>query len=354
MKRFRCACGASVFFENDVCLACGRTLGFDPRSLELEALTPDGGDAYVTSTGACVRLCRNRVVRGGCNWIVPVDDPQPLCLSCRLTEVIPNLDRPGNLELWRKIEAAKRRLIYTLLSLGLPVTEGSGGAGSGTTGAGSGGLRFRILEDRRRNPDVAEDVVMTGHLEGLITVNLAEADDVARTEAQQELLERYRTVLGHLRHEAGHYYFRHLTKAEGALEAVRRLFGDERASYGDALRDYYARGPDPDWSERYLGPYASAHPHEDFAETFAHYLHIMDALETAEVGGFAWSGGRPRGPGRVAAEGSGDWIGRWMDLSITLNELNRSLGTEDPYPFVLSNPVIEKLRLMDRLVRRRA
>lgn len=365
MRRFRCACGATVFFESDVCLACGRMLGFEPVGLAVEALVPRAGGGLHTVTGAPVRVCRNRGSPGGCNWVVAAGDSQDLCLSCRLTEVIPDLDRPGNLDLWQRIEAAKRRLIYTLRSLGLPLTGGPGARDPGTAGsarqspgtsdpARPAGLRFHILEDRRRNPDVEEDVVLTGHTDGLITVNLAEADDVARTEAQQELRERYRTVLGHLRHEAGHYYFHHLTEPSGALEEVRALFGDERASYEDALREYYERGAAPDWAERFLGPYASAHPHEDFAETFAHYLHIMDALETAEAGGFRWRGGRPPGDGVMGSGREDGWIERWVDLSITLNELNRSLGTEDPYPFVLTTPVIEKLRLMDRLVRRRA
>lgn len=333
MRRFRCECGAVLFFENDVCVACGRTLGFDPAVLDLEALTAEQpGPLFRTARGDLVRLCDNRVGHAGCNWLLSAADSEGLCRSCRLTEIIPGLHRPGNIELWRKIEAAKRRLVYSILTLGLPLG-----------GRGEGGLRFRILEDRRRNPDVEEDFVATGHWEGVVTVNLAEADDVARTEAQTELMERYRTLLGHLRHEAGHYYFGHLTKDPDALLEVRRLFGDEREPYDAALRRYYQQGPDPDWAQRYLGPYASAHPQEDFAETFAHYLHIIDALETAVAGGF--------GPGEGV---STDWLGRWMDLSITLNELNRSLGTEDPYPFVLTTPVMEKLSLMDRLVCRRA
>ena len=335
MRRFRCVCGTALFFENDRCGVCGRMLGFDPDGLSLEALTWDEPRrVFRTASDEPVRVCENRVVHAACNWLVPAADPDALCCSCRLTEVIPGLQRPGNVELWRKVEAAKRRLIYSLLTVGLPLDGGEGNA-----------LRFRVLEDRRRNPDVEEDFVVTGHWEGLVTVNLAEADDVARTEAQLELRERYRTVLGHLRHEAGHYYFPYLTDSDEALEETRRVFGDERAPYEVSLRRYYAQGPDPDWASRYLGPYASVHPYEDFAETFAHYLHIMDALETAVAGGlFPAEGATP----------AGDWIGRWMEVAITLNELNRSLGTEDPYPFVLTPPVIEKLRLMDRLVRRRA
>ena len=337
MKRFECVCGQRVFFDNTTCLSCGRGLAFDPWTLQIEALRDLSGGVFETTDGRRVRLCRNTLDYGNCNWVIDAASGRQLCRSCGLNEMIPNLDRVGNLHLWSNVERSKRRMLYTLLVLALPVPFE----------AAAGGLRFRILEDQRRNPDVDEDFVATGHLDGLVTVNLAEADDVSRTEAQRDLFERYRTVLGHLRHEAGHYYFRLLTADDGMRSEVRELFGDERVPYGDALRAYYDEGPRHDWSVWHLSPYASAHPFEDFAETFAHYLHIVDALETAEEAGFRAGQVRPgaREP---------DWIDRWMELSITLNELNRSLGKEDPYPFVLSTPIREKLRLMDRLVRRPA
>lgn len=342
MKRFHCACGQRVFFDNTRCLVCERRLGFDPERLDILTLEPmgtavDAGpdtapETFTTTDGVAVRLCRNTREFGNCNWVIPAESPAELCLSCGLDEVIPNLAVPGNIELWTKVEQAKRRLLYTLLMLGLSVTAG----------AGRPGLRFRFLEDQRRNPDVGEDFVLTGHLEGIVTVNLAEADDEVRNELRKEFRERYRTVLGHLRHEAGHYYFKWLTAEPEDLDAFRSLFGDERKEYAVALSEYYANGPRPDWSWWHLSAYASAHPHEDFAETFAHYLHIVDALETAAEAGFG------------GAEGDMGWIDRWKDLAVTLNELNRSLGADDPYPFVLSDPVVEKLELIDRLVRRRA
>lgn len=338
MKRFHCACGQRVFFDNTRCLVCDRRLGFDPERLDVLTLEPvdtkhdTASGTFMTTGGVAVRLCRNTREFGNCNWLIPAESPAELCLSCGLDEVIPNLGVPGNIELWTKVEQAKRRLLYTLLTLGLSVTAG----------AGRPGLRFRFLEDQRRNPDVGEDFVLTGHLEGIVTVNLAEADDAVRNELREAFQERYRTVLGHLRHEAGHYYFKSLTSEPEDLDAFRSLFGDERKAYGAALSEYYANGPRPDWSWWHFSAYASAHPHEDFAETFAHYLHIVDALETAEEAGFD------------GTEGDAGWIDRWKDLAVTLNELNRSLGADDPYPFVLSGPVVEKLELIDRLVRRRA
>lgn len=340
MRGFRCRCGQRAFFENTRCLACERLLAFDPEVLQMVACR-ESGNGCIREDGVPVRHCRNRLEHGSCNWLVSGDSDRALCLSCDLNDMIPDLSRPGNIELWRQIEAAKRRLVYTLLLLRLPLSRG----------ADQGTLRFRFLEDRRRNPTVHEDWVPTGHLDGVVTINLAEADDVARTEARRALQERYRTVLGHLRHEAGHYYFGYLTQDDDALGQVRALFGDERTPYDEALRAYYAHGPKADWPEGHLSAYASAHPHEDFAETFAHYLHIRDALETAACEGLVEAKGSWASEEGPEPE---DWVDRWTSLAIALNEVSRCLGTEDPYPFVLSTRVIAKLRLMHHLVRRRA
>jgi len=330
VKRFYCDCGQRVFFDNSRCLACGRDLGFDPLRLRMTTLAGVEGEGVVGTDGTAFRQCGNTVEFDNCNWLLPAACDAAFCISCRANEVIPNLGIPGNLELWSTVERAKRRLLYTLLSLGLSIEADEG----------SRGLRFRLLEDRRRNPEVQEAFVLTGHFEGVVTINIAEADDAVRHELRARHGERHRTVLGHLRHEAGHFFFPRLTAAPGSGSAVRRLFGDEGADYPDALKAYYDQGPPPDWPQRFVTAYAAAHPHEDFAETFAHYLHIVDALETADAAGLT--------PG-VEREG---WIDRWMALSLELNELNRSLGLEDPYPFVLSAPVIRKLKLIDHLVRR--
>jgi hypothetical protein len=311
LKAFFCACGHRVFFDNTVCLRCGRELGFDPDSLSLTSLAIGDGDVLEDQTGRQLGRCRNQIEYHNCNWLVPASGAGLRCRSCELTEITPPLERGDNLMLWTRLERAKRRLLCTLLSLGLPVYESERAPG----------LRFRFLEDQTRNPDVLQKHVLTGHADGVITVNLAEADDSTRHARRDQLHERYRTVLGHLRHEVG-------------------LFGDERIEYDAALGSYYESGPDPHWELEYVSAYASAHPSEDFAETFAHYLHIRDALETAEAAGLAGGGV--------------GWLDRWIDLAITLNELNRSLGADDAYPFVLTGAVRHKLELIDRLVRRRA
>jgi len=65
----------------------------------------------------------------------------------------------------------------------------------------------------------------------------------------------------------------------------RELFGDETTDYGAALGSYYREGPKPDWNRHYVTAYASSHPHEDWAETFAHYIHIVDTLDSARAYG---------------------------------------------------------------------
>jgi len=331
VKHSYCSCGHRVFFDSDNCLSCGRTLGFDPARLCVVGLEGAVDGTFTAPDGARYRRCRNALDYLNCNWLVAADDPQSLCFACRLNEVIPDLGRPDNLNLWTRVEQAKRRLLYSLLKLRLPLNGPESGEG----------LRFRILEDQRRNPAVFENFIATAHQSGTITVNILEADDVMRQAVREQMQERYRTVLGHLRHESGHFYFGRLVTAEPWLTECRRLFGDERSDYETAMHAHYERGPAPDWSARFVSAYASSHPAEDFAETFAHFLHIDDALETAQSAG-------------LAQGGAGHWLDDWVGLAITLNEILRSLGADDPYPFVLTGPVRDKLEFMNRLVRRPA
>jgi hypothetical protein len=257
--------------------------------------------------------------------------PPGLCLNCGLNEVIPALDNADNLQLWTRVENAKRRLLYSLLSMGLPLRYAAGTA-----------LRFRLLEDRQRNPNVLESFVTIGHQQGTITLNIAEADDATRHAIRQQMSETYRTVLGHLRHESGHFYFASLTGEADLLQQCRALFGDEQADYTASLEHYYQAGPVANWRENYISAYASAHPAEDFAESFAHVLHISDALETA------------RSTGLTEAAENGDWLQQWAGLALALNDTNRSLGLDDVYPFYLSMGVRDKLNFVRGLISRHA
>jgi hypothetical protein len=328
MKRFACSCGVRVFFDDYWCTACGADLGFAPGRAEFLARPPGAGE-FLAADGTAWKACRNREQHLVCNWLLPADAPQHFCAACALNSVIPNLSSEHNLRLWRRVEHAKRRLVYSLLALGLPLEAAQGRPP----------LRFEFLEDQRSNPQVAESLVMTGHRAGIITINLLEADDVARHAVREQMSERYRTLLGHFRHESGHYYQELLVPPGGAKEEYRELFGDERADYAAALEHYHDIGPAQDWGARFISPYASSHPMEDWAESWAHYLHITDGLETARATRF------------VAEPPSDEWdseISLWISVSVRLNELARGLGVDDPYPFVLNGPVRAKLEFIHR------
>jgi hypothetical protein len=329
MLSFACGhCGRLVFFENSLCLHCQTPQGFVPERLELVAL--EGAAAEQLHRCANFELI-------GCNWMVATQGR--LCRSCELTRTRPgDADVIGMAEL-ADAESAKRRVIMQLLDLGLP-------------GVVPGQLAFDLLSSEAQP-------VQTGHDNGVITIDLAESDDARREQRRSELGEPYRTVLGHLRHELGHYFQPLLVSGDGDWNACRELFGDERADYGEALERHYQSGPPADWPQRFVSAYATMHPWEDWAETFAHYLHIRDTLQTASEYGVVVSGPRavadkrelestPR-PG-AADRGFDEVLGEWLPLTYALNAVNRSMGREDLYPFTLAQPVIDKLTFVHRHV----
>ena len=300
----------------------------------------------VTLSGREFRLCQNYLEYQTCNWAVDVEDEEVFCRSCRLTRTIPDVADPNPRLAWFKLESAKRRLIFTLTALHLPLSGDD---------AGTDGLAFEFKADPD-DPDAPR--VMTGHGNGVITVNIAEADDAERERRRHGLGEPYRTLLGHMRHESGHYYWDRLLKDAPEIAEFREIFGDERRDYTEALRQHYEKGPPPDWQDRYVSAYASSHPWEDWAETWAHYLHMVDALETAAENGLQLRPRRadepalPRLPRAILNQTTpvDPLINSWFALTYVLNNLNRSLGLLDAYPFVLSSPAIEKLRFVHRLI----
>lgn len=313
MKRFSCRCGNTVYFDNLGCGHCSRKLAFDPQTLSMLA---------EEELGAGLPFCVKRNSASFCNWLAPAGGA---CLSCRMSNIIPALSKPANHSRWRRLEQAKRRLLYDLLRLRLPV--------DGST------LRFAFKEDRRTNPDVGEDHVSIGHLNGVITINAAEADDVYREQMRHQMNEPYRTLLGHFRHESGHYYFSVVVGAEDRAQA-HALFGDETVGYDDALQRYYEEGPRPGWEEQYISSYASAHPAEDWAECWAHYLHIRAVLETAEATGLK------------SGVGVESWQADFIDLVLSVNEVLRSMGLADAYPFVITQHIASKIEFVHTLVSR--
>lgn len=350
MKLFQCqACGQIVYFENSQCVRCGHDLGFIAEHGTIGTLQAAGDNLWHTldRPDRRYRFCAN-AAHGVCNWLVPAEDDAALCRACVLNRTIPDLSVAGNVERWRRVELAKHRVVYAVLRLGLPLAPG--------TGEDFDGLAFDFVAD-----DFAgfhDQPVRTGHDSGLITLNIAEADDPERERRRQEMDEPYRTVIGHLRHEIGHYYEQLLVVGAARLQRCRELFGDERADYGEALARYYAEGPVPDWPQRCVSAYASAHPWEDFAETWSHYLHIVDALETAAdfgvvvaptVGDDATLAARidfdPYRP-----EPFERLLRGWLPLTYAMNALNRSVGQPDFYPFVLPARAIDKLAFVHALV----
>ncbi len=341
MKNFLCGnCGGRVFFENSRCLACQTDLGFVRADFQVASFQPAAADGTLQRMDApgAYRRCANHQTASGCSWMLPAESPLRFCLSCRLNHIIPDLSKPGNPQAWLKLENSKRRLIYSLLSLGLPVSPKEGNPATG--------LAFDFLEDTP--PGVpGGDHVFTGHAGGLITINLDEADDPKREKARQLMGEMYRTVLGHFRHEVGHYYWDLLVSGTPRLEEFRRVFGDERADYNLALGNHYARGAPADWQQRHVSAYAASHPWEDWAETWAHYMHIVDTLETAAAEGLIIR----HSPSQLIVEFPlgrpfPDIAAQWREVSLMLNGLNRSMGLPDPYPFVLAETVIQKLALI--------
>ncbi|SHI52835.1 zinc-binding metallopeptidase family protein [Wenxinia saemankumensis] len=328
MQLFHCpACGQTLHFENTRCLNCGRDVGYDPDSARMEAVEPDGPVwRRPDGSGGPWRFCENWEL-SACNWLVPAGD-SAMCRACRHNRTIPGLADPGNLLLWQKMEGAKRRLIYALLRLG----QGPELPGPHATEP--------VIFDFPA--DLGGQAAMTGHADGVITIALAEADDAERERRRTQMHEPYRTLLGHFRHEIGHWYWDRLIRDGGRLEAFRALFGDDRADYAEALRRNYEVGPPADWQARHVSTYAASHPWEDWAETFAHYLHIVDAMEMAQAMQISVGGSMlGRDPYRGVA--TSDLLSAWMPLSLALNGLNRTVGLNDPYPFVLSDEVRRKL-----------
>ncbi|MGR9100028.1 MAG: zinc-binding metallopeptidase family protein [Gammaproteobacteria bacterium] len=336
MKRFFCSCGTETFFANNICNACRRELGFDPATLRLMPIYTVGDGQWRPQQsdieGKRYRTCEHRSDPLNCNWLIDAADDYRQCLSCRLTRVIPMLDRGHNVKRWRSLESSKRIMLYMVLKLGLPIEERRNGRG----------LAFDFLEDKRSNPDVGLELVYTGHDKGVITMNAAEADEGYIAAAREEMNEAYRTLLGHFRHEIGHYYWDILIKDSRHIEPFRKVFGDERRDYPAALERYYEKGAPEDWQEKYISAYASSHPLEDWAETWAHFLHMQDTLETA----LEYEMIREESH----ETGFDFWFSEWVNVSVILNALNRSMGVPDAYPFVLSQGVKHKLRFINRLM----
>jgi hypothetical protein len=346
MKLFECQnCGQALYFENTSCESCGLRLGYLPWFGVVSALQETSGDwRALAHPEVRYRLCANAQYNV-CNWLVRADQPEQYCAACRHNRTIPDLSQPDNLRRWDKIESAKHRLFYSLLRLRLPLA---------TKAEDPDGLAFDFIADQQ-TPQ-GHIPVMTGHDNGLITLNLAEADDPERERQRSAMGEPYRALLGHFRHEIAHYYWDRLITNTPKLTEFREIFGDEQQNYGAALQNHYANGPSADWPEQFVSAYASSHPWEDFAETWAHYFHMVDTLETAGAFGLSV---RPKVAKGSALTAKIDFdpydtdmnriIDAWLPLTFAVNSINRSMGLQDLYPFLLGPAVIVKLAFVHGL-----
>jgi hypothetical protein len=347
MKSFACPrCHNKVYFESITCLKCKQALGFDAATLSMvavEGVTAE--DARISKPDEIVdglRYCAN-ASHGVCNWLTAPPDANGLCVACDLNRTIPNLSEAGSLPAWRDLERAKKRLLYSLLRFGLPLD------------ASTAAQARRLTFDFARN-------IGTGHLGGVITIDVIEADAVEREKQRQHFGEPYRTLLGHLRHESGHFYWMVLIEGADRLERFRTVFGDERQNYQSALGGHHAGAVPADWQALHVSAYSSSHPWEDWAETWAHYLHMIDAVDTAESEGM-----EPRAAGFSLGsiwpfkkydiyreESFHTLMERWIPLTIAMNSISRSMGHEDFYPFVISAAVYDKLAFVHRIIREQA
>ncbi len=348
MRLFKCqTCAQILHFENTGCERCGARLGYDPDINELLTLTADGDDwVPVADSTRRLRFCAN-AEWDACNWVVAADGEDDFCKACQHNCTVPDPTNPEHLLLWQLLEYAKHALFYAILRFGLPLQR--------RADADSNGLAFDFLAD----PPAAEGPrVITGYDNGLITIALIEADDAQREARRTAMKETYRTLLGHVRHEVGHHYWVSLVRDAGHLDSFRTTFGDEQPDYNTALQNYYANAPPADWQQCFISAYATSHPWEDFAETWAHYLHMVDTLEVAHAFGLRT---RP-----ILAEDdllntevlfdpysvtdTEQLVRVWLPLSYVANSLNRAIGQPDLYPFILSPMVVGKLAFIGRII----
>ena len=311
MRIFTCPDSSEALFFDNLACASGTEAAYDPDLAEFVAdFTP----------------CANRVVIG-CNWIA--EGAGGLCRACAMTEVIPDASTPQNLALWAEAELAKRWVLANL-------------ARWGWFAAADAGPRpvFQLLSEQT---SAGEAPVSMGHADGVVTINVTEADPTERTRRRIELGEPLRTMIGHYRHEIGHFCFLRLAERPGFVDAFRAIFGDERADYGAALQRHYAEGALAGWQQTYISAYSSAHPHEDWAECFAHLLHLADIVDSFVAAGLRSDAAPAAGYDAYAETDADRLITFGAELGIALNHVNRSIGLADIYPFVLTPPIRAKL-----------
>ncbi|TXN37843.1 hypothetical protein FVB32_06015 [Flagellimonas hymeniacidonis] len=343
MKVFQCGhCNHPLYFENTQCENCGHLSGY--RDLDRQMLTFDPDASSLTSDREKFeyKYCKNKEYEV-CNWLLVRDSQQEYCRACQLNRTIPDLSDKKNFPKWQNLEVAKHRLIYQLQKIGMDLPSKMDN---------DEGLCFDFIA-KRNNPKI-----MTGHANGVITILLREADSVLREQTRKEMQEPYRTLIGHLRHEVGHYFWEQLIfKDQEVLQTFRSIFGNEKENYADALKAYYKNGAPDDWHDSYISKYATSHPWEDWAETWAHYLHIMDMVETAHFFGLEVNHRDISESMKISStfdpytvKDFKTIIRTCVPLSFAVNSINRAMGISDVYPFVITKKVIKKMIFIHELL----
>lgn len=355
MKIFSCQqCGQTVLFENTYCEQCSSPLGFLPELLVISALKSVDNTWYAMADKSIPAkrwyYCENHQ-HNVCNWLVE-EGGSSFCMACDLNRHIPHLGQIEERQAWQQLEFAKHRLVYSLLRLKLPLVS--------KQSAPQKGLSFDFISENNVVPEDAN--AMTGHAAGQVTINAAEANAADREQMREDMNESYRTVIGHFRHEIGHYYWDQLVFTDKQILAdFRALFGDDSIDYGKALKAHYET-PNAEWNKNFVSVYASSHPWEDWAETWAHYMHIADTLETASDLGLSF---QPVGSNRQNLaimvnidpynhDNFDEILAQYIPLTFAVNNLNRGMGQPDLYPFILVPAVREKLAFIHRLLRARS
>ncbi|GGG61010.1 hypothetical protein GCM10011415_03810 [Salipiger pallidus] len=319
MQIFTCPnCGASLYFHNTGCV-CGEQVSFAPDSQAMVPLRDP---------------CANREIIG-CNWLA---ENGGLCRSCAMTEVLPDLREDANRPLWETSELAKRWMLASLMRWGwfTPADPGDRPV-------------FKMLSEVTAAGDA--NVVM-GHANGTITINVSEASEAEIVKRQEQLSELYRSMLGHMRHETAHFLFVRLSDSPEFLDQFRTVFGDERADYGKALERHYDDPEPADYD--HITSYANAHPHEDWAETLAHLMHLIDLLDSAAAVSLSLPEGPKPGHDPYATADVDAEISMAVDMAIAINHVNRAMDLPDLYPFVLTQGVREKISFAHGWLRRNA
>lgn len=343
MKTFQCGnCNNAIFFENYTCDNCGHLSGYRDTDRTMLTFDPNQEELISDREHTAFKYCKNKAYNV-CNWILEKDSPEDYCTACQLNRTIPDLTDRDNFSNWCNLEIAKHRLIYQLQKVGLTLVNKQ---------RDEAGFSFDFVS-KKNNPSI-----MTGHANGIITILLQEADSVVREKMRKQFLEPYRTLIGHLRHEVGHYFWDRLVyKNPSVLQEFRALFGNEEQDYSEALKSYYKNGAPDKWQTSFITKYATAHPWEDWAETWAHYLHVMDMVETSYFFGIKV---QPKEVlGQMATDVSFDpytitdfqaVINTCIPLSFAVNSINRAMGVPDVYPFVITPNVVEKMKFIHHLL----